>query len=60
MSMENVRAYLSFGILFFKVASIKLSVEFEYVVGGKSRAGHFRYFFIFSIIKSDFLHFLSS
>ena len=26
----------------------------------KSRAGHFRYFLIFSIIKNDFLHVLSS
>ena len=26
----------------------------------KRRAGHFRYFFIFSIIKSDFLHFFSN
>ena len=25
-----------------------------------SRAGHFRYFLIFSLIKNDFLHFLSS
>ena len=24
------------------------------------RAGHFQYFFIFSMIKNDFLHFLSS
>ena len=25
-----------------------------------SRAGHLRYFLIFSIVKNDFLHFLSS
>ena len=26
----------------------------------RGRAGHFRYFLIFSIIKNEFLHFLSS
>ena len=46
-------------VLFRHEADMKLLKKFNSYLH-LTRAGHFRYFLIFSLVKNDFLHFLSS
>ena len=50
----------SFQLLHARLKNTGYEVACPYAEISSTRAGHFQYFLIFSLIKNDFLHFLSS
>ena len=52
-----VRVCVCVSVCVFMCLCVSVSLCIQALAG---RAGHFRYFLVFSLIKNDFLHFLSS